>query len=522
MTTEPRTVDLAIVGAGASAGHTLLALLSRLSPTATSRPARILVVDRDPQFFSGVAYGHRSGRASLTLSTLAGFLPDDERRRFTAWVESHRDRLLPDADPAWVERHRADVTAGRWDGLFVPRRWYGEYLADRLRSAMRDAQAAGVAEVALLTAEVSSVDRSDGGLHVTARHDDGQTAQIDAAAVVLAIGSPSTRRLPAEDDAADGLFHDVYRPGLDATLSRLRDRLVELPVDRRRVLVVGGNASALEFVAAGQAVLRDTAARLTVLAPAGRPRNWRPRADGEVADLPAIEALRRTANGGRGITAAALHDAVVSDVRGAVRAGTDVAAVRELVAAVPHFLGHLDAAGRAELAARYGLRITSVLRQDCGDAVEILESAVAAGTVDFRAGRLLGCRPEGPCFRVTVRDDRGGERLLDSAYGAVVGAIGFERVSGTRAALLRRLLATGLVEPSSSDAGVRVDEGYRAAPGVFVVGPLLAGNAHPGWLVWHAESVRRIMTIASEASAPISRELILAVQSDLAGSVPND
>ena len=521
---SPRTADLAIVGAGASAAHTLLALLLELSSTAAkgTRPARILVIDRDPQFFSGVAYGNRSGRASLTLSTLNQFLPDAERTRFTAWVESRRGGLQLTADPAWVDRHLADISTGRWEELVIPRRWYGEYLADCVRMAMHDARSAGVAEVALLTADVTSIDRSNGRLVVTAVTRDGHNTQVDTAAAVLAVGSPPTRRLPADDVTADGLFHDIYDPGLDATLAQVHGRLLDLPVDGRRILVVGGNASALEFVLASRGLIRQLGARLTVLSPAGRPRHWRRRTAGEVAELAEVEALRSEARNGERITAAGLYEAVASDLRAAVSAGTDVSAVPAIIESIPFFLGRLDEEERAAIAARHGLPITNLLRQDCGDAVEVLESSVETGAVDFQPGRLLHCRAEGQYFDVTARDDRGRVRHLDTRYGAIVGAIGFEGISGTRAPLIQQLLTAGIVDASSSDAGIRVDSEYRAAPGVFVVGPLLAGNAHPNMLVWHAESVRRIMAIAPRAASCIARELVMVKQDNLADSVSND
>jgi uncharacterized NAD(P)/FAD-binding protein YdhS len=516
-----KTVDLTIVGAGASGTHTLLALLRELSTLASPRPARILVVDRDPQFFSGVAYGNRSGRASLTLSTLEVFLPDEERARFIAWVRSQGAGFWSTADPAWVERHLADVTAGRWAELFIPRRWYGDYLAGCARTAIDDARAAGVADVDLLTADVRSVERFDGRLLIAASEPDGHVVQIDTATVVLATGSPPTRKLPA-DVPEDGVLDDVYDPTLDATLARLHDRLADLPVADRHVLVVGGNASALEFVSASRGILRAVEARLTVLSPAGRPRNWRRRRAGEVAELPAVTALREKAIGGQRITAAELFDAVTADLSAAAEAGTNVAAVRDLIASIPFFLGHFDAAERAAMAGRYGIPISSLLRQDCGDAVEVLEAAVAAGAVDFQAGRLVHCGSDGSCLRVTVRDEHGAEHRLDTRFGAVVGAVGFEGVSTTTAPLLRQLLDCGMVAASSSDAGLRVDGHYLAAPGVFVVGPLLAGNAHPGMLIWHAESVRRIMAIAPEAASSIARELILVVKTDLADSIVKD
>jgi len=83
---------VAIVGAGASGAHSLLAVLKELSSATDARTRRtqIAVIDRDPDFFSGIAYGRRSGRGSLTLSTVERFLPSEEREDFVEWLNQHR------------------------------------------------------------------------------------------------------------------------------------------------------------------------------------------------------------------------------------------------------------------------------------------------------------------------------------------------------------------------------------------------------------------------------------------------
>lgn len=503
----PLTTDLAIIGAGASGTHALLALLQELSTAVqeVGRPARIVVIDRHPQFFSGVAYGSRSGPASLTLSTLHGFLPDEERARFIAWLTSRDVMHDTDVDPAWAARHRAEIAAGHWDELFIPRRLYGRYLADRATAAIRDARSRGVAECTLVNADVTTIERSGGRFLLTAS--DGGGTQIDAAVVVLAAGSPPARRLRADDAPVDGLIDDIYDPGLGTTVRQLRRRLVDLPVDGREVLVVGGNAAALEFISASSEVMRELRARVTVLSPTGRPRHWRRRRDAEVAELVAMAALRTRAAGGEPVTAKQLYEAVVADLEATVDAGTDVAAVQEIVTSIPSFLPLLNAKDRSALAGRYGIPISNLLRQDCGDAIAIIETAIAMGAVVFRAGRYRHCRPEGRYFRVTATDDGGRQVVHDTRYGAIVGATGFEGVATTRAPVIQNLLRTGLAGASNSDAGLRVDSRFQASPGLFVIGPLLAGNAHRNMLIWHAESVQRIMAITRDAASDIAQEL---------------
>lgn len=515
--------DLAIIGAGASGAHTLLSLLEELSagPKPPS-PIRIVVIDRDPQLFTGIAYGNRSARTSLTLSTLNDFLPDDERARFIDWVAGNRQRISETVvEPAWAARHLAEVTAERWGELVIPRRLYGAYLAARTQAAMAAARTDGVAEFTQIVADVGDVERGPDGYLLSASDGRGPVTRIDARAIVLAIGSPPPRRLSEDAAVGDDLVHDVYDPGLEATLARLAGRLTDLPATQRRILVVGGNASALEFVLASQELLRDLHTGVTVLSPTGRPRHWRRKGDGECAELSAVMALKANVDDGIRVTAAELYEAVARDVRASAENGTDIASVPEIATLIPFFLHSFDECERAALAGQYGIPISNLLRQDRGDAGDRLESLVRTGTVDFRVGRYVECELNARQFTVTAIDAKGRKSRLDRTYGAIVGAIGFEKVSDTRAPLLHRLLGANLVVPSTSDYGLRVDDRFRAAPGLFVVGPLLAGNAQPNMVIWHAESVRRIMAIARAVAPSIALELATSPYDDSLTSLRN-
>ncbi len=212
---------MAIVGAGASGAHSLLAVLKELSPVhegtdARTRPTQIVIIDRDPEFFSGVAYGRRSGRGSLTLSTVERFLPNEEREGFVEWLNQHRDDVLsdPDLDEAWIDRHREAIVSGQWEPLFIPRRLYGKYLAECVSAAIWLARSQNVAEFTILNAAVTRLTESEGRYLLDTEDADGRAGEIDAAVVVLAIGSPPVRELNADGDAvADGLVRDVSIPG---------------------------------------------------------------------------------------------------------------------------------------------------------------------------------------------------------------------------------------------------------------------------------------------------------------------
>jgi len=172
----------------------------------------------------------------------------------------------PDLDEAWINRHREAIVSGQWEALFIPRRLYGTCLAECVRAAIWLARSQNVAEFTSINAAVTRLTESEGRYVLGIEHADGGAGEIDAAVVVLAIGSPPVRELTADGDAvADGLVGDVYDPGLEQTLARARARLEDLPHTDGKVLVVGGNAAALEFVLAAHTLIRNLGATVTVL-----------------------------------------------------------------------------------------------------------------------------------------------------------------------------------------------------------------------------------------------------------------
>ena len=56
----------------------------------------------------------------------------------------------------------------------------------------------------------------------------------------------------------------------------------------------------------------------------------------------------------------------------------------------------------------------------------------------------------------------------------------------------------------TSRGGLAVDAHHRAAPGVFVAGPLLAGNLNETLRVWHLESCQRILGMAPALGADLA------------------
>lgn len=243
MLTDPPNFDLAIIGGGLSGSLLTVDLLGR---PAGNRPLRIFNCDRDGAFGRGVPYGERHAQPGfLLIEPVAQSTPPE----FQQWLAQHAARLaraaLHSEDAAlraWAEGNLPAISAARFGGLFVPRRWFGQFMHERHTSTVARAAASGVATVTLLRGECLDLQHSHDTFAVTM--EDGTL--IHAKLVVLAIGN-IPRPAHASPGLEEGYLHDIWQQGYDALVRILVNRFADLgrPLD---VKLVGSGATAGEVV----------------------------------------------------------------------------------------------------------------------------------------------------------------------------------------------------------------------------------------------------------------------------------
>ncbi|WP_209324178.1 FAD/NAD(P)-binding protein [Brevibacterium renqingii] len=539
----PYMTDIAILGSGASGTHGLLEILSSLSAerTALLEPVRITVIDRDEQFHSGLPYGHRSGRSSLLISDLEHFLPDPERSDFINWLEERREAMLlwaadgraPDSPLSeameldWILRHEQDIRESRWEHLYLPRRLYGQHLAGLVSEAVEEAH--DVAEVEFAHGDIDEITHTVEDGVLLREHDDagGARFELRARSLLLAIGSPPVKELTViggergtatggtEEELNSGIIGDLHAPNLEHVIERTWARLESLPMDQRDILLVGGNADALEFVLASQRLRRSTAARLHILCSHGRPHYWHHDRPGESASTPLLDRLFAAAEAGEPLRASELSRTVKAELAAAIRKGNVNSTITVLIGAVGSSLAYMDDYERCSMATEHGLIINDLLRRAGGDSLDLLVEGIDDSTIDFVPGRFREVRISAGRLVVTVDPPAGSSGAAESSststdrdYAVVVNGTGFERVTETRSALLRQMLGSGIARASASRTGLVLDSSFRAASGIFVLGPLVAGHTQGAAAYWHIESVIRILSLARQVAEKLVVDLL--------------
>jgi len=503
--------DVVFVGAGISNTFTLVELLGGLEER-NARAARILIIDRDPEFFTGVPYGRRSGDLGLIISRLADFLPAAHVVPFGEWLAGNRDRAFErffalggEGVREWRERYWPDVEAGSIGELYLPRYVFGLYVEQLALGAIERAQERGVATCDTAVGEVIDVERSGDGLTVVARDAGGRETRSRSSHVVLGLGgAPSKRILRAWEEASAqpgryALIEDPFEPGIADMLERIRTT-ARSAEGRGRVLIVGSNAGALDviFNLMNDPAIAAAVDRIDVVSTSGRfPELFRTpqaAARGSYA-TPALAELATRPT----ILADDIFEAVRSDLDGAHRAGLTITdTFWDISAGFNSLLNRLSPEQMLRFACETGPRIGTLRRRVGHDYWAVIEGLTKTGRLSVSSGRFPA---------VSVAEP-------ESDLLAVINCAGSERLSSEQlhSGLIRALIAGETLRPTGSDAGIRVDDDLQTdTPGLYVIGPMLSGNVVRGGPEWNLEHCGRIAMFARQLGGHLADRLSAVV-----------
>jgi uncharacterized NAD(P)/FAD-binding protein YdhS len=502
--------DLLVIGAGASGAYAVVEIAGRVAAEERGpEPISVVVVDRDDTRFGGLPYGRRSGYAPLLITPLRDFLAGPEYERLCRWLDEHRAVLFAEfrshggrAAADWWSRHGGAVESGDWDDLYVPRFVVGRYLEDRVEAAV--AEAHGALEVEMVRDEVVALEPTSGGHR--ARVADGTT--IDATSVVLALGTPRTR--PCLRSTSALVLEDPYDPELDANVRAVVEALSarsSSTLNAPRIAIIGGNASAMEMLYLldefGGPVLAS--AGYTVLTLGGKlPPPLTPPDDSVEMSTPALDALSTE----RPPSAHDVYLAARADLEAAVAAGIAVTDTLSPVSGhLARLLPSLSSEERLEFAGVWGVELGRLQRRAGSEYLRSAASLEAAGRLTVIEGAFVGLVESGPTAAIEYRTAEGTLSTTE-AFDLVVNCSGFARLGEPAAgALLAQLERDGVAHPTPWGRGLVVSDTFEAGPGVFVLGPYLAGNVTNGKPVWHMEHCGRIAAYAGDVAAAVAQRL---------------
>lgn len=518
---QPAVPRLVLVGGGPSSLCVVLRLaeLVRLPRGDGADPDRfeVVLVDRAGETGGGVPHAANVSPALLLNDSLTE--TDTSGIGLVEWLTANRarwQRMLVDSGDRravrWLERHQVEIDRDELGGLFLPRLVFGQFMRERWTDAVEALRSSGIS-VSMLAAEV--VDVVPAGSDLWRVHLAGRDP-LDANAVLLAVGNVTA---PAPDAVADHpgyLSFEVARE-LAASEPLLTARLAELPTGSRGIAVLGSSAAAIEFLYAveGASELDGVVDELVVLSGSGRipdglcsahvtPHTFRHLP----ALLAAVEGEGQTA--ASALTSAAVVEAVVADFAEAESLGYTIVDLLPAARAAPpptsanlaHWFGRLfdllpPAQKRAFVNAGYKA-YREAIRHTSTDYAEAVARLRQRELLTVLAARVHDLRPASDGGLTVRYETARGVREL--AAGIVVDCRGFAGVAEGAHLTIRRLLRAGTVRANATGRGIAVDQDFAAAPGLFVLGPLLAGTAQGADYIWFLENVPVIHRLAERVA----------------------
>lgn len=513
--------DLAIVGGGLSGSLTLIYLLDGLlSPgCAAWDPAefRVAWIDRAADFGLGFAYGHAAHSKFLLNNDVACMNVGG----FHAWLSAHRARwqarLEQESDTAvqnWLRRHRYSLDAGASDPtlylpMFLPRRVFGMFLSDWLSDSLERARRRGVT-IELFPERACAVDREGGALHVTT----GQGTRLTTRVLILAAGSLPPDPNPSVQHA-QGYVHEWRMPDGGACLRETLESRNQGKGGPCGAIIIGSHAAAMEslYSIANDSTLTRLLHDICVISPSGR--------------LPQAASSRRhdfraqhlqqllTASG---ISAENLISAALADLEFGERAGFTAADCSDAICtAFGKVFQPLSPEQKQRFVEKYGFRFTALNRHtppDYADAAELLRQRGKLRTVTGKVVEIIAVDDH---FEVVVGHPDEEQRRETISAEVVINCRGAGSLSRTDDPFLRSLLDSqnGIACLNRSGQGIAVSATFEASPGVFVVGPLLAGHSEGADHFWNLERAERIEELAQRTSATLAQRILQSREPDV-------
>ena len=428
---------IAIIGAGFSGTTVALHLLR----TAPSSVGRVYLIERAERQIGGVAY--QTPSASHTLNVPAG--------RMSAFEDDPDDFLR------YVRVREPSLTGGS----FVPRRLYGEYLAERLADARR----VSALPLIRVAGEVVGIEHRSDTVSLTL--DDGR--RLDAADVVLAIGNYPPSDPPLADDALVESIRYTRDPWSGDALELDRDE---------DVLLIGTGLTMCDIALALRD--RDHEGRIYAISRRGLlPQPHRVSAK-PPPHLDPPETLAEWPD-----TALGMLRALREETREHARREVDW---REVVTSIRHdtpaLWQRLDVTERERFLRHLRPYWETHRHRSSPETAYGIESMIEEGRLELIAGRLARVAVDATRVEVTFAR-RGARRAAETIrVGKVINCTGPDTdLSRVRHPLVVALRDGGLVRPDALGLGLESDEEGRLlsvdgtpSARLFLVGPLRKGR----------------------------------------------
>lgn len=510
---KPQQQDISFVGSGISSSFTILHFLDLLEEDKNKKKIYINIIDKYQEFHSGIPYGSRSGFSVHLITSLKNFLPEPELGKFIKWLNNNKNWLLDELKKdggalslEWITTHSDKIENNDWEDLFIPRRFFGWYINEKVKNRLEELKVRGLIDVNYINGEVIDIEKTKNEYVLSLENKE----TILSEKVILSVGSMPVNHLWRNESLIEEdnllFINDPYNPELGEVLRKVKDFAGSKPSKKVNVLIVGANASGLEMLYKLNDIreIESHINKFTVLSTQGllpdavideeRRKKYTP------FNLQALTNEKE-------ITAKIIADATFKDLDYADQIDLGAASTVDIISkAFGSLLNKLSPEELKKFACHYGNEIGR--RQRCAGfhyskTVDELKNEDRFKHIAGRFGSIEK-NADGEYLLEYLDTESGNNKVYDEPVHIIINCVGSTNLTKTNIPeLLKNLMHKGYCKPNDSKIGFEVNESLEASKNLHIVGPLLAGNVFEGKAVWHVEHCGRIIWLSQVLSNKI-------------------
>ena len=508
--------DIVFVGSGISSSFTLMHLLENLNETNSTKKISIRVVDKFKEFHTGIPYGTRSGSSVHLITSLENFLPQPEFDKFVHWLNDNKNWLLSEyledggkLAEKWIAKHKQEIENNNWNALFLPRRFFGYYLTEKIEKKIAELKAKNRLDINYIQAEIVDVHKLKKCFNIETKGG----SIIKGAKVVVSVGSLPVNDLwknkPLIQDTNLLFVNNPYLPSLNEILYIIKDFVKERASKKTNILIVGANASALEMLYKLNDIASLDNANFVFLSTLGL------MPDGIVDEIKlkkyAPKNLELLANQDT-LTACQIANATYKDLDAAdeIKLGP-ASTVGVISKAFGSLLSKLNESELEKFACIDGNEIGR--RQRCAGIhyLNVAEELKKENRFQHIAGRFSSFnKTSNDEYKLEYLDTETKEKkVYQEPFHVVVNCVGSMNLESEHLPILfKNLIGKKMCNQNSSKIGFRVNENLEASENLHIIGPLLAGNVIDNNAVWHVEHCGRILKYSKILASKLNPVLV--------------
>lgn len=501
-----KNYDLSFIGSGISSSFTILSLLDKLEANRISRKLKVALLEKSTEFFTGIPYGERSGSSVLLITSLQGFLPEFELKLFITWLDKNKHWLIKDflndggvLSKKWVEKHQNSIDKNEWEELYIPRRFFGQYITEKISKKIDRLVDLGAIEIDFYTQEVKDIEKIKEGFLVKSDNNEILTKKV-----IMGIGSLPSCSIQSESlqiNEDQLLFiNNPYKPSLKSVLEEIKVFVNNRAEKPTNIAIIGANASGLElaYKVNDCTEIADCIDTYTMLSTQGllpdsrinleKQQKFKPK------NLKALSSHKK-------LTAELVAEATYKDLDIADELELGPASTVGIIsAAFGNLLRMMSFEERKRFACFFGNDIGR--RQRCAGVhyAQVIEDLKKQSRFHHIAGRyvdLIG-NSKGEYFLKYLDTKEQKEIVQEKPIHIVINCIkGMDLRNDKIPVLVKNIIERGYCKPNESNIGFDVNSSLEVYPHFHVVGPFLAGNVIDNNAVWHVEHCGRIIWLSS-------------------------